>query len=260
MDPITLTLPMPVGRARWTALGLVTGLVAAATVLAPAIAPRPSLAAGTTATDAPQHTITVTGTGRSIVQPDIADIRLGVTVTKSTVKAARAGAASQMNGVIAAIKKLGIADKDIQTTTISLQPNYAYSNSNPPRLTGYTLSNGIAVTVRNLDQAGDVIDDALAAGATTLDGVSFRVGDPAAAESQARTDAMTEAKGSAETLAKAAGVTITGVASISEVSTPVQPPVYFGAANLGPVADAATPVQPGTTDITITVTVSYLIG
>ena len=255
MNQVTLTVPLPGARVRWTALGLVAGLLAAATVLGPTLAPRPSLAVDPSSSS-PDHTITVLGTGRVVVQPDLADIRLGVSVTKGTVKAARADAASKMTKVIAALKKLGIADKDIQTTTISLQPNYAYTNSNPPRLTGYTLANGIAVTIRDLDQAGDAIDDSLAAGATTLDGVSFRVSDPAKAEAQARTDAMTE-----DTLAKAAGVSISGVASISEVSTPIPQPIYYGAygARLG-AADVATPVQPGTTDVTITVTVSYLIG
>jgi len=260
MNQVTLTVPLPGARVRWTALGLVAGLLAAATVLGPALAPRPSLAVDPSSTN-PDHTITVSGTGRVVVQPDLADIRLGVSSTKGTVKAARSDAAAKMTNVIAALKKLGIADKDIQTTTISLQPNYAYNNSNPPRLTGYTLANGIVVTIRNLDQAGDAIDDSLAAGATTLDGVSFRVSDPAKAESQARTDAMTEAKGNADTLAKAAGVSIAGVATISEVSTPVPQPVFYGAygANLN-AAGVATPVQPGTTDVTITVTVSYLIG
>src|SRR5262249_9769793 len=154
----------------------------------------------------------------------------------------------RMTQVIDAVKKLGIADKDIQTTTISLQPTYDYTNNgNPPRITGYSFSNGIAVTVRNLDQTGDVIDDSLAAGATSLDGVAFRVADPAAAESRARTDAMTEAHANADTLAKAAGVTISGVASISEVSTPVPQPVYFGAAQglAAAAPNVATPVQAG---------------
>ena len=74
-----------------------------------------------------------------------------------------------MTRVVAALKKLGIADADIQTTILSLQPIYDYSaNTNPPRLTGYTLANSVSVTVRNLDNVGDAIDNSLAAGATTL--------------------------------------------------------------------------------------------
>jgi uncharacterized protein YggE len=260
MDPITVTLRLPGPRVRWTAAGLITGLLVAATIAGPALSPRSSLAAGTTSDN--EHTITVTGSGTVVVSPDIADVRLGVVVTKPTVKAARETAAEAMTRVIAALKKLGIADKDIQTTAVSLQPAYDYSaQTNPPRITGYNLANGVAVTIRNLDQTGDVIDDSLAAGATSLDGVTFRVDDPAKAQQQARTDAMNEAKSNADTLAKAAGVSITGVASISEASTPVPYPVYYGAAAGAPAADSVkTPVQPGTTDVTITVTVAYLIG
>lgn len=260
MDPITVTLRLPGPRVRWTAAGLITGLLVAATIAGPALSPRSSLAAGATSDN--EHTITVTGSGTVVVSPDIADVRLGVVVTKPTVKAARETAAEAMTRVIAALKKLGIADKDIQTTAVSLQPAYDYSaQTNPPRITGYNLANGVAVTIHNLDQTGDVIDDSLAAGATSLDGVTFRVDDPAKAQQQARTDAMNEAKASADTLAKSAGVSITGVATISEASTPVPYPVYYGVAAGAPAADSVkTPVQPGTSDVTITVTVAYLIG
>src|SRR5436190_11131388 len=242
MDSITVTLPMPSTRVRWTAVGLIAGLLVAATIAGPALAPRPSLAAGSTSDN--EHTITVMGTGTVVVNPDIADVRLGVIVTKPTVKAARETAAEAMTRVIAELKKLGIADKDIQTTTVSLQPAYDYSTqTNPPKITGYNLANAVAVTVRNLDQTGDVIDDSLAAGATSVDGVTFRVEDPAKAQQRARTDAMNQAKANADTLAKAAGVSITGVASINEASTPVPYPVFYGGAASAPAADSVkTPI------------------
>jgi hypothetical protein len=260
MDPITVTVRLPGSRARWLAAGLATGLVVAS-IATPLFAPRHTLAADTTTP--PEHTIAVTGVGKVVAAPDVADLRLGVTSTQATVRAARANAAAAMTKVIAALKALGIDDKDIQTTNISLQPAYDYAaNANPPRITGYTLSNSVAVTVRDLDKVGDAIDDSLAAGATTFDGVSFRVDDPAKAQQQARTDAMTQAKANADTLAAAAGVTITGVASISETTAQSPYPVFYGAAQGGAAApqDVATPVQTGTTDVTITVSVVYLIG
>ncbi len=166
-----------------------------------------------------------------------------------------------MTRVLAALKRLGIADKDIQTTTLSLQPVYAYSNgTTAPRITGYTLSNGVAATIRDLNKIGNAIDDSLAAGATTFDGVVFRVDDPSAAERQARTDAMTQAKARADTLASAAGVSIIGVASISETAAPTPFPVYYGADRAAALPSGpATPIQPGTTDVTVTVAVAYLI-
>lgn len=257
MRTIDVSVPIPGARSGWLAIGLAGGLLLAG-IAGPAFAPRNVLAVDPAT--APEHTISVTGTGRVVVSPDIADLRLGVMATKPTVKAAREAAAGSMTKVIAALKALGIADKDLQTTMLSLQPNYDYSNNgNPPKLTGYTLSNSVAVTIRDLDKVGDAIDDALAAGATTMDGVTFRVEDPAAAEVQARQDAMREARARADTLASSAGVSIGGVASISETSSPVPYPAYYATAGALRAADAATPVEAGTNEVTVTVNVSYLI-
>ncbi len=260
MREITVPIPTFGSRVRWLAVGLAVGLLAAG-IASPAFAPRSTFAVDGATT--PEHTISVTATGRVIVSPDIADLRLGVSVTKPTVKAARAQAAESMTKVIAALKALGIADADLQTSMLSLQPNYDYStNSNPPKLTGYTLSNSVAVTIRDLDKVGDAIDDSLAAGATTLDGVTFRVDDPAKAAQQARQQAMTQAKAQADTLASAAGVSIVGVASISETSGPMPYPVFYGADRAGAAVaqDVATPVQAGTNEVTVSVSVAYLIG
>lgn len=259
MSPRTISIPLPGSRAGWLATGLALGMVAA--VLAgPLLSARPILA--TDPTGANEHTIAVAGTGRIVLSPDTADLRLGVSATAKTVKAARSLAATSMTAVIASLKSLGIAEKDIQTTTLSLQPIYDYSyNTNPPKLTGYQLSNAVAVTVRDLDKVGDAIDNALAAGATSLDGVSFRVADQTAAEQQARQAAMTEAKAKAKTLADAAGVSISGVASIVETVAPVPYPVYYGYNMAGaPGKDVQTPAQPGSTEVTVTVAVVFLIG
>ena len=255
---ISISLPVPGSRAGWLATGLALGMLGA--VLAgPLLSARPALAIDPTGAN--EHTIAVSGTGRIVLSPDTADLRLGVSATAKTVKAARSLAATSMTAVIASLKNLGIADKDIQTTTLSLQPVYDYSlNTNPPRLTGYQLSNAIAVTVRDLDKLGDAIDNALAAGATSLDGVSFRVADQTAAEQQARQAAMDQAKAKANTLADAAGVSISGVASISETVAPVPYPVYYGYAAGAPEKDVQTPVQPGSTEVIVTVSVVYLIG
>jgi uncharacterized protein len=258
MPPTSITITLPTARMRWIGVGLGIGLLVAA-IASPAFAPRAALAADDTP---PEHSISVSGTGHVIVSPDVADLRLGVSVTKPTVKAARAAAADSMTKVIAALKKLGIADADLQTTGLSLQPQYDYStNANPPKLVGYTLSNGVSITLRDLDKIGDAIDDGLAAGATSLDGVTFRVDDPVKAQEQARKQAMTQAKSIADTLASSAGVSIKGVASINETTGPTPYPVYYDAARAaGIAADAATPVQVGTNDVTVTVSVVYLIG
>jgi uncharacterized protein YggE len=256
---VSITLPLPSSRAAYLAVGLALGMMSAI-VAGPLLAARPILATeGTTTT--PEHTISVTGTGKVVLSPDVADLRLGVSSAARTVREARNDAASKMTAVITALKQLGIDDKDIQTTTLSLQPSYDYStNTNPPRLTGYVLSNAVAVTVRDLAKVGDAIDNSLAAGATTLDGVSFRVADETNAEKQARQAAMAEAQAKAKTLADAAGVSISGVASISESVAPIPYPMYYGAAAGAATKDVSTPVQPGTNEISVTLTVVYLIG
>lgn len=255
---ISITVPVPGARLAWLTAGLVVGLLGAV-VAGPLLSIHPTLATDPAATP-PEHTISVTGTGRVVLTPDTADVRLGVTTTAKTVKAARAAAATAMTAVIASLRSRGIADKDIQTTTLSLQPTYNYSiGSNPPAVTGYSLTNAIAVTIRDLGKLGDAIDGALGAGATSLDGVAFRVADQSGAETQARQAAIAEASAAAKTLADAAHVSISGVASISESVAPVPYPVQYFAAGAAS-KDVATPVMAGTSEVSVTVAVVYLIG
>ena len=236
-------------------MGLVAG-----PVLGAATAPRPTyqVAPGVDGVP-PEHTIAVAGSGKVTVVPDMATVSLGVNVQKQSAKAAREAGAEAMTKVIAAIKALGIDDKDITTSMVSLGPVYDYQ-SNVQMIIGYQLQNTVTITVRDLTKVSDVLDDSVAAGATTVNGVSFDVSDRTAAEAKAREAAMFDAKAKADTLSKAAGVAIVGVASISEtVSTPIwySPEMSVAA---GAREDASTPVMPGSTDITITVQVSYLIG
>lgn len=250
-------LPLPGPRVRWLGTGALAALLVVA-LSSPALGPRQTLAVDP-AGSAPEHTISVSGTGRVTIAPDVADLRLGVQVTKPTVKEARDLAATAMTKVIAALRAAGIAERDIQTTILSLQPVYTYpSDGTAPKLNGYQVTNTVMATVRNLDRLADAVDGAMAAGATTIDGITFRVADPTAAQAQARAAAMADAKAKAQALASAAGVSITGVAQISEGSTVTPPPIpYAGAAPLK--AEVATPIQPGTSEVQVDVSVVYLI-
>ncbi len=237
-------------------VGLLAGPALAAVVNPPAYPSAPTAASD----QPPEHTLSVSGSGKVTVTPDLATIQLGVSIERPTAKAARQDAAAAMTRVVEAIRKLGIEDKDVATANVSLGPVYNYPNNASPKVRGYQLQNTVTVTVRNLDQLGDVLDDGVTAGATTVDSISFDVADRAAAEAQAREAAVTDAKAKADTLANGLGVRITGVASVSEqVSTPVW---YGRNVTLGAVAaeDAATPVMPGSTDVTISVSVSFLIS
>lgn len=248
-------------RARWLASGAAIGLVAAL-VVSPALLPGRTARAVDPATGGatPDHTISVGGTGRVRIAPDVADLRIGLTLQRPTATAARDDAAAALEKVIAALRAAGVAERDIQTSVLSLQPVYDYSpDGSPPRLTGYQMSHILAVVVRKIDDAAGVADDAIAAGATQLDSISFRVDDPIRAEDEARTLAMADAKRRAEALASAAGVTIVGVASIVESSPTTVPPVWYGGAAATGLDKAATPIMSGTNEVVVTVSVAYLV-
>jgi uncharacterized protein YggE len=206
----------------------------------------------------PEHVITVSGSGLVSATPDVADVTIGVSIQKPTVKDARAAAASAMTSVLAAVKKNGVPDKDIVTTSISLSPVYDYSISGQaPRLVGYQWSNTVKITVRDLNKLAAVIDDSATAGATNVQGVNFRIDDPKPLQAQARQKAMADARAKADALAQSASVTIKGVASINETSSYSPSPVYYD--YRAGAQSASTPIQTGTTDVTVQVTISYLI-
>lgn len=220
-----------------------------------AIAVRPGPASGAHAPgDAPAgHTITVSATASVTRVPDVARVSVGVSVTKTTVKAARDAAGKSMRAIIAGIKALGIDEKDIQTSSIDLSPQY---NTSGTKITGYRMSEQLRIRVRDLDKAGEVVDTATAKGATEVSGLWFEVGDPASAMDEARASAIAQARTSAQKMAVAAGVSLGDVVSISESSAPAPGPYYVGDAMR---SAAITAVEPGTQDVEATVAVVFEI-
>ena len=253
---VSFRMPADSNRLGWLTTGAAVGVLAAV-VLAPSFGGAATRAA--TDNQVVEHTISVTGTGRILVKPDVADLSLGVSISRLRAKDSEAAAAEAMASVIAALKAAGIKDEDIQTATLSLNPEYDWS-SNTQRLTGYRTDNIVMVTVRDIAKVGDTLDAAVEAGATTVNGLSFRLNDQKPVETQARDAAMSDAKTKADALAKAGGVNITGVASISEVSAPIPTPIMYAADAAAGLAKSATPVQPGQITLEVTVTVTYLIG
>jgi uncharacterized protein YggE len=229
-------------------VGAVAGLLAGMLV-------GPTMAQSETGTNTNEHTLSVTGTGTVKVTPDVADVQLGVQITRETAKAARDDAATAMSAVIEALRALGIADADIQTSYINLGPVYDYNSGQ--KITGYQVSNVVNVHVADLSKLADVVDNSVSAGATTVNSITFDVSNRSDLEQQARTAAVKDARAHADTLAAAAGVTISGVSSISEtqMATPFPYPMAAGLA-----ADAkSTPVMPGTSSVSLTVSVVYTI-
>ena len=236
---------------------LAVGLLAGPT-LAAVIAPRTYPVVSGAGDQPAEHTHSVAGSGKVAVIPDMATISLGVMIERPTAKAAREAAAAAMTKVVDAVRKLGIADKDIATANVSLNPVYDYPNNATPKIRGYQLNNTITIIVRDLDKVSDVLDNGITAGANSLNGISFDVADRAAAEAKAREAATKDARAKADVLANGLGVRIAGVASVSEsVSTPVWYGPEYGAAALDKAAE--TTVLPGSTEIVITIQVSFLI-
>jgi uncharacterized protein len=204
------------------------------------------------------HGITVQGTGKVSLTPDLATLSIGIQAQGSTAAKTQSAASAAMTKVIAAVKAKGIAQKDLATAWLSLGPQYDYSGgSTLPRIIGYQATQSLSITVRKIDDTGPIIDAAVSAGANTVSGITFSVADPVAATAQARTAAITDAKARAAALASAAGVSVGSPLSITETSAPAPTPyVYDKAAVSGIIA---TPIQLGTTDIEVDVVVTFAI-
>jgi uncharacterized protein YggE len=202
--------------------------------------------------------ITVTGEGQVEAAPDMATMTLGVTTEGATPAEAMAANSAQLAAVLERLKSAGTADSDLQTTGLSLNPNWRNdATGTAPRIVGYVATNMLTVRVRALDTLGGVLDAAIGQGANTFNGVSFGLADPAPAMNEARRRAVADAMARAELLAGAAGVALGPVVSITEGGATGWPaPVYRME------ADAASPVPVAAGQVTTqaSVTMVFSIG
>ena len=202
--------------------------------------------------------ISVSGEGKVSGAPDIAVLTLGVSVLAPSVKDARDQAASAMKGVVDSIKGNGVDGKDIQSTQFSIQPEYNYRDNNQ-ELSGYRVTNIVTAKVRNIDNTGKIIDDAVAAGGdlTPVQGIDFTIDDPDKLQDEARGEAVKDAQTKAERLADLAGVKLGKPISISESGAPS--PMPSREALLGGAASDVSPIEPGEMEVTLDVQVLYAI-
>lgn len=171
----------------------------------------------------PETTITLTGKGSVAHAPDIAIINVGVSVEAKTASEAMQQQATQMAGVFAAVKAAGIADRDMQTGNISLNPVYEYPNNARPRLTGYQANNSITIKVRKLDTLGKTLDAVVKGGGNTINGISFSIDEPEKFQNDARIEAVKDAAAKAELYAQAVGYKVKRIVTISEQEFYPQP-------------------------------------
>lgn len=207
-----------------------------------------------------RRTITVTGQGEAAAAPDMAVLSIGVRTEGATAAAALRENSASMTATIAKLKDLGVEDRDIQTSGLSINPRYDYerNRSNPP-LIGYTASNSLTVKLRNLNSAGEVIDQAVSSGANSLGGISFTFADPKPLQDDARKDAVARARAKAELLTDAAGVRLGTVLTIHDgyTAAPSPRPVM---ARMEAMSDSSVPLQAGESVITASVTIIYEIN
>ncbi|MGL6160359.1 SIMPL domain-containing protein [Microbulbifer sp.] len=192
--------------------------------------------------------------------PDVADISAGVvTEDKDSNKALRQNA-EQMDKLMAAIKQAGIADKDVQTSGISLSPRYQYHQNRKPEITGYRASNTVNIKVRDIDRLGKVLDAMAAEGANQINGPSFEIGEPEAVYDEARRKALKQAQARAETYADALGMKVRRILSISENGSAGPPRPMMRMEMATAKADTATPVAPGETTLSVNLDLMFELG
>jgi uncharacterized protein YggE len=203
-------------------------------------------------------TLDLSADGEVKVVPDQASISLGVATQAATAAQALAANAAKMNQVMAVLHAAGIAERDVQTSRISLQAQYAYKANEAPSLTGYEASNAVTITVNDLKRLGPTLDSVVGAGANQVNGVSFGLKDPHAAEDAARRAAVGALKAKADLYAQATGYRLTRMVSLSEgggyAPSPVTVPVAAYAAR---AAVAPTPVSAGELTVRVTITGVY---
>ena len=189
--------------------------------------------------------------------PDVATIGAGVVTQARTAGAAMAENATRMAATVAALRKAGVADRDIQTSSISLNPQYRYVENLPPAITGYQASNQLTVRFRDVRRAGAILDTLVAQGANQINGPSLSVDQPQAALDEARVAAVTKARARADLYAKAAGLSVKRIVAISEggEAAPPRPPMVMMMARAKESADTA--IEVGEQKLSVSVSVTF---
>jgi hypothetical protein len=203
-------------------------------------------------------TLTLSSHGEAGTAPDQATISLGVTTEALTAADALAQNRSRMNAVVQAVRAQGVLERDIQTSGLNLNPQYAHVERQAPRITGYQVSNQVTLTVRDLSKLGPTIDAVVRVGANQINGINFGLQNVDAASDQARATAVRNLQTKAELYARATGLRIVRLVNLSE-SGGYQPRPYpmpmmrASAASM----DAATNIQPGEVQVRVDVTATY---
>ena len=249
---------------RWRSLGVV-GLLLGAALLVWSACAAPTVGAEVppdpqTAGNQPQRTISVSGSGTASATPDEVVLQLGVETTAETAREAVSENSEQMAAVIAALRDAGIPDENIQTQTVRLRARYEtvrteFGQTDQRELVGYTATNIVQARTSDLDAVGQLLDEAVEAGANRIEGLRFELSDPVALLEQAREAAWEDAEQKAEQLASLAGVELAEVMTIEEATTAPRP-----VGRVAVEADGmAVPIEPGAEDVQVDLHVTWSV-
>jgi hypothetical protein len=199
----------------------------------------------------------VNATGEVTRVPDVAIISAGVVSRSATATGALQDTADRMSRVLAALKRAGVEDRDIQTSNVSLNPEYRYVENQPPQLVGYTASNTVTIRFRDIRNSGKILDALVGQGANQINGPSLTVDKPEAALDEARAKAIAIGRARAELYAKSLGLRVVRVVSVNESggSYPVPPPVPMYAR--AEMAQAKTSIEPGEQKLQVNLMITF---
>jgi uncharacterized protein len=198
--------------------------------------------------------------GETTQTPDLAQISAGVVTGNADANAAMRANAQRMSAVIAALKQAGVAERDIKTSSISLEPQYKYAANQRPTITGYQVSNTVDVRLREIAKTGNVLDALVKQGANSINGPTFTLDKPDAAMDEARTDAIRHAQARADLYAATTGLKVRRIVSISESGQMPRTPHPMMRMAMANAEAPETPIATGENTIGVDLDVVYELG
>jgi hypothetical protein len=210
-----------------------------------------------------QNQITISGTGKTYAVPDVAKVTLGIETTGKVVKDITETNVTSMNKIIEGLKALGIAEKDIQTTQYSVNPQYDWTDRSGRTLTGYVISQNIEVKIRDFTMISDALNVATNNGANIVSSLQFTIDDVEKVKATAREKAIVQAKEKAQTLANQTGIKLGDIINVYENNDNYYAPIYSSKTAMGAGAmdavEVAPQIQTGEQEVQITVSLTYKI-
>lgn len=192
--------------------------------------------------------------------PDIATISAGVVTQAADARTALSENSTRMARVVAALRRAGVAERDLSTAQIALSPQYRYQDNQPPVITGYQASNSVSVRFRDIATSGTILDTLVAQGANQINGPALSIDKPDATLDEARLSAMAAARARADLYARATGLTVKRIVAISESADEQVRPMPMMMRAMSSDAVAKTEVLPGEQSVGVTVAVTFELG